>query len=62
MNLTDKYPVIFSIILLIIVLTAGFYFGRLIIKIFKLKVSDKDLAVLLLVFLILYYIISGLIV
>jgi len=59
MSLLDKYPTFFSVIIVLAVLTISFYLGKLIIKVFKVKASDKDLAGLLIILLILYYIFSG---
>jgi len=56
------YSGIINSILLFIILIALFLIGRLIIRYFKIKATDKDLAGVIFLLLMLYYILSGLLI
>lgn len=49
------YPGIINTIILFFILITLFFIGRLIIKYFKIKATDKDLAGVILLLLMLYY-------
>lgn len=52
------YPGIVNTIILFLVLIALFFIGRLIIRYFKIKATDKDLAGVIFLLLMLYYLMS----